>query len=300
MADDANSEFERIFGKTQKSDPNSPGSTKKLPSDSDLLGIRTDSDRFLVKNVPEQLPIEKDKPAASPTGESKASQDAMTIALNVNVFANLGKSAKKAGEGADGPTFVIPLSKEAIKSTVEIQKPGSPAGAERKSDTDAEFTRIMQIQDSVKVPKPKSFFEAFEKEPTEEPAVAAPESKPTATEPPPPAMVLPGVTPASGPSDFTKVVKGSELRALQEKLTASAANPSASTAQPWQSAPTPNLPQYVPAPNQPWPGQVPTSPHRTPPAPHTSKLSQYMPLIIGLNVLVLLVILLIVFFALKK
>src|SRR5215469_184083 len=143
MADDPNSEFERIFGKTHKSgDTNSAGSTKKLPSDSDLLGIRTDSDRFLVKNVPEQLPIEKDKPAASPTSESKPAQDAMTIALNVNVFANLGKSGKNAGEGADGPTFVIPLSKEAIKSTVEIQKPGSAAGTERKSDTEAEFTRI--------------------------------------------------------------------------------------------------------------------------------------------------------------
>jgi hypothetical protein len=302
MADDPQSEFERIFGKTQKSgDTNSSGSTQKLPSDSDVLGIRTDSDRFLVKNVPEQLPIEKDKTGTSPTAnpESKASQDAMTIALNVNVFANLGKSGKKAGEGADGPTFVVPLSKEAIKSTAEIQKSGSPADADRKSDTDAEFTRIMQIKDSVKVPKPKSFFEVFEKEETEEPAVAVPDAKPAAPEPAPPVMVLPGVTPASGPSDFTKVVKGSELRALQEKA-ASAANPPGPSAQPWQPAPAPNLPQYVPAPNAPWPGQAPTSPHRTPTAPPPSKLSQYMPLIIGLNVLVLLVILLIVFFALKK
>jgi len=303
MADDPQSEFERIFGKTQKSgDANSPGSTQKLPSDSDLLGIRTDSDRFLVKNVPEQLPIEKDKTGTSHAAnpESKASQDAMTIALNVNVFANLGKSGKKAGEGADGPTFVIPLSKEAIKSTAEIQKSGSPAGTDRKSDTDAEFTRIMQIKDSVKVPKPKSFFEVFEKEETEDPAAVVPEAQPAAPEPAPPAMVLPGVTPAAGPSDFTKVVKGSELRALQEKLAASAANPSGGAAQPWQPAPPPNMPQYVPALSAPWPGQAPTSPHRTPPAPQPSKLSQYMPLIIGLNVLVLLVILLIVFFALKK
>jgi hypothetical protein len=303
MADDPQSEFERIFGKTQKSsDANSSGSTQKLPSDSDVLGIRTDSDRFLVKNVPEQLPIDKDKTGTSPAAnpESKASQDAMTIALNVNVFANLGKSGKKAGEGADGPTFVVPLSKEAIRSTAEIQKSGSPADADRKSDTDAEFTRIMQIKDSVKVPKPKSFFEVFEKEDKEEPAAAVPEAKPAVPEPAPPAMVLPGVTPASGPSDFTKVVKGSELRALQEKLTASAASAPGGTAQPWHPTSPPNLPQYVPAPNAPWPGQAPTSLHRTPPTPPQSKLSQYMPLIIGLNVLVLLVILLIVFFALKK
>ena len=308
MADDPHSEFERIFGKTQKSgDANSAGSTQKLPSDSDLLGIRTDSDRFLVKNVPEQLPIEKDKAGASsanPAAESKSSQDAMTIALNVNVFANLGKSGKKPGEGGAGPTFVIPLSKEAIKTGVEIQTAGSTTAADRMSDTDAEFTRIMQIKDSVKVPKPKSFFEVFEKEEKEEtevPAAAVPEPKPAAPEPtPPPATILPGVTATSGPSDFTKVVKGSELRALQDKLAASAGNAPGGAAQACQSSAPPSLPQYVPAPNAPWPGQAPNSPHRTPPTPHTSKLSQYMPLIIGLNVLVLLVILLIVFFALKK
>lgn len=307
MAENPQSEFERIFGITQKGgDTNSPGSTQKMPSDSDLLGIRTDSDRFLVKNVPEQLPSDKDKastsPAANQSPESKSPQDAMTIALNVNVFANLGKSGKKPGEaGADGPTFVIPLSKEAIRTTAEIQKSGSAVpGTEGRRQTDTEFTRIMQIQDSVKVPKPKSFFEAFEKDHAEEPAAAVPEPKPAAPEPTPPSMVLPGVTPASGPSDFTKVVKGSELRALQEKLVTAAANTPSSAPQPWQSAPPPNLPQYVPAPSAPWPGQAPASPHRPTTAPHPSKLSQYMPLIIGLNVLVILVILLIAFFALKK
>jgi hypothetical protein len=315
MAENPQSEFERIFGKTQRSsDANSPGSTQKVPSDSDVLGIRTDSDRFLVKNVPEQLPIDQANvaQAAKPDPQGpKSSQDAMTIALNVNVFANLGdtkKSAKKPGEitGADGPTFVIPLSKESAKAGGEIYKFSSQAGSTASPSVegkispglhpDTEFTRILQIQDSIKVPRPKSLSET-----EEPPATAVPDAKPT---PALPQTILPGVT-ASGPSDFTKVVKGSEIRALQEKLAATAANAPGNTggaAQPWQPAPPPAVPQYIPAPNAAWSGSAPpsASPARSVPAPHQSKLSQYMPLIIGLNVLVLLAILLIVFFALKK
>src|SRR5437660_924329 len=98
MAEDPQSEFERIFGKTQKgADAKSAdgasavGMTQKRPSDSDLLGIRTDSDRFLVNSVPETLPADSAAKAVRANAESIAnpSNDAMTIALNVNVFANI-------------------------------------------------------------------------------------------------------------------------------------------------------------------------------------------------------------------
>src|ERR1700745_3005183 len=104
--EDAVRECQRVFGKTKKSrerDPSNSESihapTQKLPSDSDVLGIRTDSDRFIFKNpIPERLPIEPpaiQKPASDQLNPNKGSeippQDAMTIALNVNVFANIPK-----------------------------------------------------------------------------------------------------------------------------------------------------------------------------------------------------------------
>ena len=345
MAEDPQSEFERIFGKTQKSGDgkspeasSTPGTTQKLPTDSDLLGIRTDSDRFLVKGVPERLPSETDGVQASvkesnpsDTG-NKSSQDAMTIALNVNVFANIADPkkavdpktgqadknkasgtwaevvSKKSAEGqaeGDGATFVIPLPKEPTKPGADIFKfPSPPAPASGAAAGD-EFTRILHVEDSVKLPKP-NFAKANDSGAGATIAVTNPNLPPA----PPPSV--PTVT-APGPSDFTKVVKGSELRALQEKLATAAANaprgaatpaawpPSSGpgqvpTAQPWQSSPQAPLPQYIPAPNNgAWPGAGPQS--SLPPqssASQQSMLSQYMPVLAALSVLILLAILLVV------
>src|SRR5689334_2995167 len=110
--EDAEREFERVFGKVQKTSEQDVNSslyapTQKLPSDSDVLGIRTDSDRFIFKNpIPERLPIDTPpapkpaKEAASPEkGNDIPAQDAMTIALNVNVFANIPKPGEERQPG---------------------------------------------------------------------------------------------------------------------------------------------------------------------------------------------------------
>lgn len=345
MAQDAQSEFDRIFGKTQKEkspEGNSKaGMTQKVPGDSDLLGIRTDSDRFIMKNVPESLPVEAG--ASSPLSENQKKKpesvhDAMTIALNVNVFANIAdakKSAglgsgagakdkphisvtlsesmlKSAGEDADGATFVIPRSPGRDDS-----KPGAanPHGGSSIADEftriinpqnipaspNTEFTRVLHVEESFTVPKPN--FPAS----AEDDSV---ESRTITSDPKLPGVSSePQVVSKPGPSDFTKVVKGSELRSLQEKLAAAAANqavsnpgawqpPATASAHPWQSPSAP-VPPYVPNPGTQWPptGQSPAMPQH---APQPSKLSQYMPVIVALNVLVLLAILLIVFFAIKK
>src|SRR2546423_14860339 len=103
MADDPQSEFERIFGKTQKASDSkraegipTPGATQKLPSDSDLLGIRTDSDRFIVgKPIPEAMPGAGSPVKDGKSGpEGKSGQDAKTVALNVNVIANMAGPEK--------------------------------------------------------------------------------------------------------------------------------------------------------------------------------------------------------------
>lgn len=362
MAQDPQSEFDRIFGKTQKGKdarPSegspTPGSTQKMPGDSDLLGIRTDSDRFIVKNVPESLPSERTSDQLfAPGGQQAkkadaAAQEAMTIALNVNVFANIpdpkktgetgvggsGKDkaqvsgtvsellGKKSGEipgtATDGPTFVIPLPKDPGKSgdaskpqvvssaadefTRILNPKNSPAGA----DPNTEFTRVLHVEDSVKVPKPN--FPAPVDESTLASTIAV-----TSDSKLPVGSQEPKVVTRPGPSDFTKVVKGSDLRALQEKLATAAANqnaaapawqspahhpiPTGSGAPPWQANPSAPLPQYVPNAGTQWPaGQTPSMPSQ---APQPSKLSQYMPVIIVLNLLVLMAILLIVFFAIKK
>ena len=361
MAEDPQSEFERIFGKTQKSgEGKSPersstlGTTQKLPTDSDLLGIRTDSDRFLVKNVPENLPGESAgtqasaKESKSSDPGNKSSQDAMTIALNVNVFANIadpkkavdpktGQSEKAAGAWAElvgkkaaesqagEATFVIPLPKEPTKPGADIFKfPSPPASTSDASAGDeftrvlssknipaqepnvaGEFTRVLHVEDSVKLPKP-NFPRGDESGAGATIAVTNPKMPSTSPTP------VPTVT-ASGPSDFTKVVKGSELRSLQEKLATAAANAPGGTAtpagwppssgpgqaptpQPWQSSSQAPLPQYIPAPNNgAWPGAGPQSavPPR-PVAPQQSMLSQYMPVLAALSVLILLAILLVV------
>ena len=305
MTEDARSEFERIFGSTQRTgETRSPddtvrAGTQRLPSDSDVLGIRTDSDRFLLKNVPERLPIDPKTDAApavksdtspEPNADpSKSSPDAMTIALNVNVFANLADT--KAGDGkgvaSDGPTFVIPLPKPGKTASDSGKGPIATAKDEKAaSQTDTEFTRILHVQDTITVPKPN---------PPTKPSVSTPA---VAAEPKTqvPAPQQPAVIPASGPSDFTKVVKGSELRAIQERLAASNAA-GMQPQQPWQPGSAPPVPQYVPAHNANWPHPT---PHANAPAHPQSKLSQYMPLIIALNVLFVLAILLIVFFAVKK
>ena len=335
MAADPQSEFERIFGKTQKAnDANAesprPGGTQKLPSDSDLLGIRTDSDRFLVKNVPETLegaakpPVQSAKKPDNP----KAAQDAMTIALNVNVFANIadakkadtvvgqeheqlsGKLSELVGKklagapsaSADGPTFVIPIRRDAASGDVGKTPPAgneftrvlNPQNAQPDQSSNTEFTRVLHVTEKVQVPKPGSPPSANLPAAT---VATTPDAKP------PVAVPEPAVVSRPGPSDYTKVVKGSELRTLQEKLAAAHAAlngpqaPSAAyPAQAWQPGSPAPLPHYVPVPANAW--QSPAIPQAS--APHPSKLSQYMPLVIVLNLLVLLAILLIVFFALKK
>lgn len=316
MPDDPRSEFERIFGVTQRAgetksldDAAVRSATQRLPGDSDVLGIRTDSDRFLVKSVPEHLPIDPKKDAAPPISKldpskdmgaepAKSSPDAMTIALNVNVFANLADA--KAGDGksgsaisADGPTFVIPLPKQSTKPTSTADRSSATAANDEKRPSSAqgetEFTRILHVQDTITIPKPSP--QAKPSEATSVSLGAEPKGQQSV-----PAQ--PVVSSLSGPSDFTKVVKGSELRAIQERLAASTAQRTGAQQQ-WQPGSAPPLPQYVPAQDASWP-TPPAAPHAHAPAHPQSKMSQYMPLIIALNVLFVLAILLIVFFAVKK
>jgi hypothetical protein len=290
MADDPRSEFERIFGATQQAGEIKPedgavrGATQRLPGDSDVLGIRTDSDRFLLKHVPERLPIEPRKDGMPAPKSDVTSPEAMTIALNVNVFANLadakgGDGKSGTGISADGPTFVIPLPKPSAKPASE-GSPSSAANVEKTtSGAQTEFTRILHVQDTITVPKPSS-----------QPKLS--EAAPAASAPAPALASSP-----SGPSDFTKVVKGSELRAIQARYAAGTnAAPHPGAPQQWQPGSAPPVPQYVPAD---WATPHP-APHANAPAHPQSKLSQYMPLIIALNVLFVLAILLIVFFAVKK
>ena len=367
--EDAEREFERVFGKTQKSPEQDASKSapiyapmQKLPGDSDVLGIRTDSDRFIFKNpIPERLPIE---PAPTPKGASDPvsankgtdipAQDAMTIALNVNVFANIPKPGEERKPGdlsnaawseatqlfvrkpaapsqaSDGPTFAIPLPKEPLKPGTDIFKFPSPLTQGTKQNDDftrafgsnsgassnadpaptAKFTRILHVQDSVTLPQP----------PAQPPAQNPPETKAfadTSNSPDPAAPPM-----ATGPSDFTRIVKGSELRALQEKLAAASSIPATTDQNTWPapSPAAPSLPAGMatqiwsasstqtqrPAVQnmQPWSAPNATLPPMPkppePPAAEPSKLSQYMPLILVLNLLFLLAILLVVFFAVKK
>lgn len=347
MAQDAQSEFDRIFGKTQKEKSpegnSTAGMTQKAPGDSDLLGIRTDSDRFIMKNVPESLPGEAGATGSSPLSENQKKKpesvhDAMTIALNVNVFANIAdakKSAefgsgagakdkphisvtlsesmlKSAGEDADGATFIIPRSPGRDDSKPGAANPQNVSSIADEftriinphnipASPNTEFTRVLHVEESFTVPKP-NFPESGEDRSVESLSITADPKLPGVSS-------EPQVVSKPGPSDFTKVVKGSELRSLQEKLAAAAANQAVSNpgawqppapaggAHPWQSPSAP-VPPYVPSPGTQWPptGQSPAMPPHAQP----SKLSQYMPVIVALNVLVLLAILLIVFFAIKK
>jgi hypothetical protein len=363
MPDDGNnnpSEFERIFGRqgregggeTKPFDPlafaaESDKEKKKSGTDSDLLGIRTDSDRFLVKTIPERLPGDPappvtDKPAADPG----VNPDALTIALNVNVFANLKKQSdgQAPAQGgaqdefskifnkeltiggsamADSATIAIPLSKVRQQQGGD-GKPAAPSAADEFNrllnrnasvapaagpNTDNEHTRVLKMEDALKLAKP------LPTTPASDAAAATIAIKDLNAAPAGPAGLPPG------PSDFTRVVKGSDLRVLQEKLAAANAGqqpmpqaaapaPAPGAAQPagfagsstgpqnWQPASAPVQP-YTPAA---WPGGNAPSPAapQIAPAAQQSKLSQYMPLIIVMNVLVVLAIMLVVFFALKK
>jgi hypothetical protein len=313
MTQDSQSEFDRIFGKTQKGNDTkspegtaTPGSTQRSPSDSDLLGIRTDSDRFILKNIPKTLP----EPArtAPSAGEQQqrpenSIQDAMTIALNVNVFANITDVKKQAnGAAADGATFVIPLPKDLGKHVdSSIKGTATPASGSSMADeftrilnpkhildgpnSNTEFTRVLHIEESVKMPKP-NFTQSLDDSPPNSavPITSAPKlstSSPVAT-----------VVTQPGPSDFTKVIKGSELRTVKEKLAAAKAHP-------LQSDPSAMVPQYVPAPEEQRAGAG-RSPTVQSAQQQPSKLAQYMPVIIVLNLLILMAVLLIVFFAIKK
>ena len=333
--EDAEREFERVFGKVQKpSEQDAPVSssihapTQKLPSDSDVLGIRTDSDRFIFKNpIPERLPVEPSPRIASGSpspekGNETPAQDAMTIALNVNVFANIPKPGEERKPGdLNNVTWseatqlfvkkpsasVSPTADPTIFAVAEPSKlgPGSGPSGTAEPTPAAKFTRLFHVQDSITLPQS---------------AVQPPAQNSSAA---PPVFQDP-VTKAtsSGPSDFTRVVKGSELRALQEKLAAASGAPATPDQNMWSapSSPTPSLPtgmatqiwsassaqtQRSAAPAmQGWtPPNANLPPVAKPPdlpAAEPSKLSQYMPLILVLNLLFLLAILLIVFFAIKK
>jgi hypothetical protein len=313
--DDAERDFERIFGKVEKSDradveqsASMYGATQKLPSDSDLLGIRTDSDRFIMRNpLPERLPIEAAPPAATElqtahkeTGDRISRPAAPTIGVNEDSFASIRKPAaeKIAQNGAEG-------------SATQLFGRNAHSAAEVPSAT-AEFRRVPDFADLTKVPKP--FAPAAASSPPSPPTLRSDTATKVAPQMP--------ADSASGPSDFTRIVKGSELRALQEKL-GTASGGAAATPAPWPGTPVvPNsgpsagmatqiwsassssIPQQQSTIAPPWPPQIPNLPPawKTPelPTPQPSKLSQYMPLILVLNLLFLLAILLVVFFALKK
>jgi len=364
--EDAEREFERVFGKVQnapeqdasKSSIHAP--TQKLPSDSDVLGIRTDSDRFIFKNpIPECLPME---PPATSAGDSSSpekgggtpAQDAMTIALSVNVFANIPKPGEERKPGdlnnitwseatqlfvkkpsaeaspiSNDVSLSIPVPSDHAKQSADIFNFPSPLSQGGKQNEEftrasgakgtshgnapaptAKFTRIFHVQDSVTLPPSVSSSQA--QNPINPPAVFLDPTIQQDSKNPPQ---------ATGPSDFTRIVKGSELRALQEKLAAASAN--APTADPnvWPApaSPTSSLPtgmatqiwsassantQRSAQTMHPW---TPPNPTLSPmpkapeiPVAEPSKLSQYMPLILVLNLLFLLAILLIVFFAIKK
>ncbi|HET9742478.1 MAG TPA: hypothetical protein VFQ00_07005 [Terriglobales bacterium] len=140
---DVTGDFERIFGKPENAGaanvpkplnipavPVVPPRTEKAPSDSDVLGIRTDSDRFIVKQMPERLPAPTPPtPGAAlevtpVTGPTKlvfdivppGSQEAMTIALNVSVV-------PKQGGSAATPAIVADPNKAAISFTRAFSEP---------------------------------------------------------------------------------------------------------------------------------------------------------------------------------
>ena len=364
--EDAEREFERVFGKVQnapeqdasKSSIHAP--TQKLPSDSDVLGIRTDSDRFIFKNpIPERLPIERPATSAGTAdslnpekGGGTPAQDAMTIALNVNVFANIPKPGEERKPGdlnnitwseatqlfvkkpsaetspiSNDVSLSIPVPIDHAKQSADIfnfPSPLSQGGKQNEESTrtfgaretsggnapapTAKFTRIFHVQDSVTLPP------SAPPVPVQNPIT--PLTDPTIQQSP----ASPHQT--AGPSDFTRIVKGSELRALQEKFAAASAN--APTADPnmWPApaSPTSSLPtgmatqiwsassvqsqRSATQTMQPWaPPNTTLPPMAKPPdlpVAEPSKLSQYMPLILVLNLLFLLAILLIVFFAVKK
>jgi len=360
--EDAEREFERVFGKAHKSsdqDASQSASlyapTQKLPGDSDVLGIRTDSDRFIFKNpIPERLPTEPvpastPKPLSPNKGSDTPAQDAMTIALNVNVFANIPKPGEETKPGdlsnaawseatqlfvrkpvdgsqpPDGPTFAISLPKEPLKPGTDIFKFPSPptqgnqdftrafganSGASGTAEplSPAKFTRVLHVQDSVTLPQSPAPVPAQNPAPT---PLADPSNSPAQTASPT----------AAGASDFTRIVKGSELRALHEKLAAASGNRQTKDQSTWPAPPSaaPSLPagmatqiwsassaktQRQALNMQPWAQPNTTLPPmpKAPelPVPEPSKLSQYMPLILVLNLLFLLAILLVVFFAVKK
>src|SRR5437868_6224442 len=349
--EDAEREFERVFGKVQKGseqDAAKPepmhAATQKLPRDSDVLGIRTDSDRFIFKNpIPERLPIEPPPAANDPVASSKnansSAQDAMTIALNVNVFANIPKPGeenkpgdlsnaawsqatqlfvRKPVEGSshsDGPTFAISIPKEALNSGTDIFKQSAQGAKQNEASNNGipyseptpttKFTRILHVQDSITLPQSQPLPAQIP------PAPPAGQSSSSAS----------GTSSQTGPSDFTRIVNGSELRALQEKFAASSNIPG-SDQNAWAPPPSavPSLPagmatqiwsasaaqiQRVAAQNtQRWAAAnahlPPTAKAPELPVPQPSKISQYLPLILLLNLLFLLASLLIVFFAVKK
>ena len=361
--EDAEREFERVFGKVEKNPEHetSPsslyGATQKLPSDSDVLGIRTDSDRFIFKNpIPERLPIETPPSSTAPTDSASAEKakgtsapDAMTIALNVNVFANIPKPGEERKPGdltnvtwseatqlfvrkplgdtspASGGGISATPTNDGTKQSTDFFTFSSQQGPEQSEEfkrafgasgthntaepaPTAKFTRIFHVQDAVTLPQ----------------SAASAHAELPITPPPPPEQAIKATSvgpQAAGPSDFTRIVKGSELRALQEKF--AAANASAPTDQnigPTAAPGTPSLPTGMATQiwsassgqtlrptgptTQPW---SPPNAHFPPvpkppelPAAEPSTLSQYMPLILVLNLLFLLAVLLIVFFAVKK
>lgn len=361
--EDAEREFERVFGKAEKNPEHeaSPSSlhaaTQKLPSDSDLLGIRTDSDRFIFKKpIPERLPIEA-PPApkastdslSSEKGNGTSAPDAMTIALNVNVFANIPKPGEErkpgdltnvtwseatrlfvrkppadtssaSGDGSathtnDGtkqsPDFFNFSSQQEPKQSEEFKRAFGASGTATPAEPKptATFTRIFHVQDAVALPQ-----------------FAAPAQPELPIALPTPRLeqginTTPVTPQAAGQSDFTRIVKGSELRALQEKFTAANASPPTNqnlwptpatgtpslptgmATQIWSASSAPTLRSTGPT-VQPWtPPNTAFPPVPKPPEVPTaepSKLSQYMPLILVLNLLFLLAVLLIVFLAVKK
>ena len=340
---DTEREFERVFGMVQKnSDQDASksesmyGATQKLPGDSDVLGIRTDSDRFIFKDpIPERLPVvppasaEASSDGSSPKkGSNAPPPDAMTIALNVNVFANIPKpgepgdlsnvawseatqlfAMKPETPVANGPTFTSPRNKQGQGGDI-LRRPLQSASGVGEPVPVAKFTRVMHVQDSVSLPQ-----SSISPQPTNVSAAVAPPAE-TSSDPTPAASHV-----EAGPSDFTRIVRGSELRSLQEKFAASEnqAAPVQGTWSAQQNAPlslaagiatqiwsaSPSQTQRrVMRNSQTWPTQPtpvpPTTREPERPVAEPSKFSQYLPLILLLNLLFLLAILLIVLFAIKK
>src|SRR5438874_10351399 len=175
--DNSEREFERIFGKVEKSDhadvvqsESMYGATQKLPSDSDLLGIRTDSDRFIMRNpLPERLPAEhrlQDPAESRITGQeadphTADTPDRMTIEQLNNITAVPKSGTGNVAPGSPQETsatqlFSNSVRRETLKASNDTSGFPSPLPAVRTHNGD--FVRPFDTTSGASAPSPTTEF----------------------------------------------------------------------------------------------------------------------------------------------